>query len=142
MNIRLEPLIRYFVIVGLTIVFVLYIYKKSIYEPRILEEKHRFTIGEIIKIEHAAEGGRHANYQYFVKGKFYLNSIALDGTLNTQPIVGQRYFVKYYFLDPTIADLMLSELVSDSLLNVPIEGWEIIPVYKRAPARVTSSILE
>ncbi len=127
MNIKAEPFIRYSVIIILSLIFITYIYRKSIYEPKILNENHRFTIGQIIKIEFAAEGGRHADFRYYVKEKHYIGSIPLDGTKDIQPKVGQRYFVKYYLLDPTIADLILSDLVPDSLINIPSNGWEIMP---------------
>jgi hypothetical protein len=127
MKIRAEPFIRYSAIIIFSLIFITYIYRKSIYEPKILNENHRFTIGQIIKIEFAAEGGRHADFRYYVKEKHYIGSIALDDTKDIQPKVGQRYFVKYYLSDPTINELILSDLVSDSLIDVPSDGWEIMP---------------
>jgi hypothetical protein len=124
---KAEPFIRYSVITVLSVIFIVYIYRKSIYEPRILNEKHRFTIGQVVKIEHAAEGGKHADFRYYVKEKHYIGSIALDDTKDIQPKVGQRYFVKYYLSDPTIAYLILSDLVPDSLIDAPSNGWEIMP---------------
>ncbi len=129
MKIKIEPFIRYTVLIVFLLVFLVYFYWKSIEEANILNENHRYTIGQINKIEFGAEGGQDADYIFHVNSIEYKSSEPLDGTKKVQAQVGQRYLIKYCVNNPKISKLMVSNLILDSLEIVPKDGWDSIPSY-------------
>lgn len=126
-NEKNKPIIL--VIIG--VVCFCYLYVKCVHEPRKLESNHRYTICKIRNIENDAEGGRSADISYYVNGKCCFSSISLDDTKPIQPKINQRYFIKYYPLDPNIFKVDLDYIISDSIqLNEPMDGWKELPIKK------------
>lgn len=116
------------IIIGLTIFTCIVIW--MLYESYLLDKHPRYTIGEITHIE-----GTKGGYQLWIF--FKVNSIAYKkfGVIQekNKSLIGKRYIVKFEEGDPENCHLMFEFPVTDTLIDIPAEGWSYIPIKLYAP---------
>ncbi|GGH71101.1 hypothetical protein HNQ91_003158 [Filimonas zeae] len=88
--------------------------KRYVFDDGKLRSNRRFTIATVYRISYPAEGGPDADYQYCVNQVTYKNSASIS-TQKPQPVVGDKFLLKYYPPDPQVARILLDKPI-DSLL--------------------------
>ena len=105
------------------------------------QQYHRLLIGSCSRITIARAthtsggGGRNSfnlNYKFSYNGKFYDSNAMLNYTDYIQKgesyFLNRRYFVKFYCHDPSISELDLDKTVPDTIVKIPSNGWDRLPV--------------
>ena len=110
-------------LIAITTYFV--IAKPVFIDPYQLRNNHRFTIGEIIKIEEVAEGNPAATYVYNVNGKTYKGNLSMPSHHDFN--VGEKYFVMFYVKNPGNSEILIDERTNRQTDNMPVEGWLALP---------------
>lgn len=104
--------------------------KYSIIEPNKLDNNYRYTIGEITKKGVDAEGAFFADIEYYINHKKYSNSFSIQMEENKNYLIGAKYFIKYYPVNPDNATVELDLVVPKSITLVPPDGWKELPIDK------------
>lgn len=71
-------------------------------------------------------------YDYYYN--FSVRNIKYQGAkhgenLKPKDVIGKRFYVRYYPLDPHNSEILFDHPVSDSLMDAPQEGWEKLPLH-------------
>jgi hypothetical protein len=92
-----------------------------------MRQGHRYTVGVVYGTHWTSKAGRFADARFEVAGKQYIVNANADA-LAGQPLVGQRFVVKFYPPDPdTYSVLYMDAPVPANLAEVPAAGWEKPP---------------
>jgi hypothetical protein len=122
-----KKIIKSVIIVFILSIFIYIIFLKTVSETNKLEKNHRFTIGLVTEIVNPTDGEKMLNFDYYANEKYFKGSFSVNGISKIKYKVGQRFYVKYYPLDPTISVFLPNYLVPDTIINSPSTGWEIMP---------------
>lgn len=123
MESKLKIAMNVLIITGLIMLVYFFIYIPS----SNLEKSHRFSIGEIIKIESSVDGDPCAVMFYNVNSIRYRGTFSWNKGNGNYYKVGERVFVKYYTKDPKNSEVVFNVVVPDTLKLIPLNGWEKVP---------------
>lgn len=93
-----------------------------------LEDNYRYTVAEITKTGITAEGAFFADIVYRVQNKEYSDFVFLKMEESAKYQVGDKYFIKYYPVDPYNSEVELNLVVPKSIKSVPPDGWKELPI--------------
>lgn len=93
------------------------IVKPVIINPYLLRNNHRFTIGQIIKIEEVAEGNPAATYIFNVNGKEYKGNLSMPSYQDFN--VGEKYFIMFYVKNPQNSSILIHERTNRQTDDMP-----------------------
>lgn len=96
-------------------------------------ENPRYTIGTIYGTRWAVKSGKYAQATYEVNGIKYKTDADADD-LSGRQLIGRKFLVEFYELDPGINALYLDVEVPHDVSAPPREGWEIPPF--SVPSRI------
>jgi hypothetical protein len=90
-------------------------------------KEKRYTIALVFDLEYQSEGDPSALIKYNLNGKSYSGAISSYIKNNVFCKAGDRVFIEYCSENPDLTSLVRDKIVPDSLINVPINGWEKLP---------------
>jgi hypothetical protein len=95
-----------------------------------IQKDAHFTLATIQKFSFGADGTKLANFDYIVGGKTFKGSFAISDTrIVGTAAIGSKYVIVYSKSNPNNAYLNFDYRVSDSIKNIPINGWPKLPWY-------------
>jgi hypothetical protein len=97
---------------------------RGLWVQHTLRENHRYTIGTTIKTYWTMANGKQVLYTFNVGGRDYISS---DRHHDEYKVPNGRCYIMFYVKDPEISEILQSKTVSDSIKEIPINGWEKIP---------------
>lgn len=116
-------------IIGIiTAVVVIYVLGTIYFRSQRLEGNHRYTVATVKGFEWPAEGGRDAAISYQVNGSYFKGSVS-ENQGNKQFKIGDRLFIEFYPPDPDLSQMVYNKDVPDTLINIPVNGWDSIPCF-------------
>jgi hypothetical protein len=97
------------------------------YPQRNVTKNHKYTIATVSDIEGTLNGDPDATLTFNVGGRKYKGTISSYKGGNVFYKKGDKFFVKFYPLDPSEFVAITDKYVSDKLTEIPSMGWDTIP---------------
>lgn len=96
------------------------------YNSQKLKRESKISIGTVTKYKLYK-----LRYDYYYN--FNVNNIKYIGaihgeSLKPNDVIGKRFYVRFYPLDPNISEILFDYPVSDSTIYAPVEGWKKLPL--------------
>ncbi len=115
---------KYIVYLGLLIVPLL-LYVRFWYRTQ-LERYPRYTVTTTVKQIRTLKNGLKIEHFYYVNGIKYIERYGKDERLNIIYPNG-RYLLRFSEKNPDVSEVLWNYPVPDSIKEVPINGWNVIP---------------
>ena len=91
------------------------------------EKNSRFTIGVIDDFNFVKGGACVVSFHYHINNKVYNEFSNVGNNKITKREIGKKYLVTYIYNEEEISYIDLNTPIPDSILVVPLNGWEKNP---------------
>lgn len=110
----------------------LIVYK--LYESSDRKRNSRYTIGYTLKRGSTARFGLKVKYEYFYNNQRF-EGFQTYGDNDNLIIPKGRYFVVFSSKYPQNSELLIYDIVPDSIIDAPVMGWNFFPSLDKAVNR-------
>lgn len=98
------------------------------YSQRHVNYYCRYTVATVTGLVSSSEGDLDAMITYTIMGRKYNSAIPSNkGDWLGSYERGERVFIAYYPGNPNECSLVRNKIVSDSLTEIPTDGWKTLP---------------
>jgi hypothetical protein len=117
------------IIVSTTCLLVIY----RLYNQHRLDLCSRYTVATGYRITGGYQNQYFLDCVFYVDGKRYTSLTRIDYAKSSmkygkEAYRAEKHFVKYSCSNPNISELLMNRPVPGTILSVPKEGWERLPV--------------